>query len=102
MFFSANELSLELLGIFKIDRSACSQESFNERNYDSLSIRIDGSGYLETKDNSYIAQKGDVLYLPKNFTAFQRLVKCQALMTLNISENYLKNIFTILQGSFKT
>ena len=72
MFFSASELSLELLGVFKIERSACSQESQDERNYDSLSIRIDGSGYFETKDSSYTAKTGDILYLPKNVHYHQK------------------------------
>ena len=51
MFFSENELSLELLGVFKLTRGKYAIHSNNQRNYDSISLRIDGSNHFETKDN---------------------------------------------------
>lgn len=66
MFFSENELSLELLGVFKLTRGKYSIHSNNQRNYDSISLRIDGSNHFETKDNSFTVKCRDLLYLPKN------------------------------------
>lgn len=66
MFFSENELSLELLGVFKLTRGKYAIHSNNQRNYDSISLRIDGSNHFETKDNSFTVKCRDLLYLPKN------------------------------------
>lgn len=66
MFFSDNELSLELLGVFKLERCEYFKESNHNRNYDSISIRISGTGKFNTAKQSFSVSKGDVLYLPKN------------------------------------
>lgn len=66
MFFSENELSLELLGVFKINRDGYEHKSFDHRSYDSLSIRLKGSGKFETKNDTVNIKKGDILYIPKS------------------------------------
>jgi len=66
LFFSASSLSLELLGVFKIKRGICALESYDERSYDSISIRIEGTGHFKTKDCSYTVEPGDIIYLPQN------------------------------------
>ena len=66
MFFSENELSLELIGVFKLDRENYTKMTSHARNYDSISIRIRGTGNFKTKDTSFSVSKGDVLYLPQN------------------------------------
>lgn len=66
MFFCENDLSLELLGVFKLKRNAYSTQSNNSRNYDSISLRIEGSAQFKTKDSSFTVKRGDLLYLPKN------------------------------------
>ena len=63
MFFGENEISLELLGVFKIKREAFNHKSFTSRSYDSLSIRLSGSGKFETKNKTISAKKGDILFL---------------------------------------
>lgn len=65
MFFSENELLLEMLGVFKISRTAAKNESNDSRIYDSLSIRTSGRGHFKTAEASYTAKKGDLLYIPK-------------------------------------
>ena len=72
LFFSEDELSLEFMGVFKIKRDALTHKSQGERNYDSLSVRVDGSGYFETKEKSVTVKEGDVLYIPKNEQFFQK------------------------------
>ncbi len=65
MFFSESELSLELLGVFKINRKECSIKSISERHYDSISIRLEGSAQFKTEKEIITVKKGDVLYLPQ-------------------------------------
>ncbi len=66
MFFSENELSLELIGVFKLDRQNYTKMTSHARNYDSISIRQSGTGNFKTKDTSFSVTKGDVLYIPQN------------------------------------
>lgn len=66
MFFSENELSLELIGIFKLKREELSIKSNDIRNYDSLSIRLRGRGHFKTENGKISVKKGDLLYIPKN------------------------------------
>ena len=66
MFFSENELSLELLGVFKIKREVFSLKSNNSRNYDSLSIRLCGRGVFKTENSKISVKRGEIIYIPKN------------------------------------
>lgn len=66
MFFSENELSLELIGAFKITRGEFSIKTPKVRDYDSLSIRLCGSGVFTVGADEYTVSRGDVLYMPKN------------------------------------
>ena len=66
MFFSESDLSLELLGVFKIKRTDFTHKSFDSRGYDSISIRLHGSAKFETKDKVFNIKKGDIIYIPKN------------------------------------
>ena len=64
MFFSENELYLELLGIFKISRRQYSGNACPYRNYDSISIRLYGSGQFKTDSRTLSVKRGDIIYLP--------------------------------------
>ena len=66
MFFAENELSLELLGVFRINRKVQTTQKSHPRNYDSLSLRLSGSGKFKTENIAFKVQKGDILYLPQN------------------------------------
>lgn len=66
MFFSENDVSLELLGVFKMKRNQISSKSSTPRNYDSISIRLNGRGFFETDKRKFLVKKGDLLYIPKN------------------------------------
>ena len=65
MFFAENDTTLELLGVFKLTRKDFSLKSAAERNYDSLSIRMEGKGYFKTETNRLTVKRGDLLYIPK-------------------------------------
>ena len=66
MFFAENDISLELLGVFKIRREEIALKSASQRNYDSISIRTRGRGFFETPSGKLSVKKGDMLYIPKN------------------------------------
>lgn len=65
MFFSENDISLELLGVFKIKRIEEFNKKSHERNYDTISIRLAGKCAFQTKYGSFSTKRGDVLYMPK-------------------------------------
>ena len=66
MFFSENDIALDLLGVFKLERQEISSKPSLERNYDSISVRINGRGFFETDNRKLSVKKGDLLYIPKN------------------------------------
>lgn len=66
MFFSEDELSLELLGVFKLQRNEFSLKSNNTRSYDSLSIRLRGRGVFKTENSKISVKRGEIIYIPKN------------------------------------
>ena len=72
MFFSESDLSLELLGVFKINRKEYDHKSFDGRGYDILSFRLKGNGKFITKTETFSVKKGDVLYIPKNTDYHQK------------------------------
>lgn len=97
MFFSENELSIELLGVFKIKREKFVHKSFDSRSYDSISIRLSGSGKFETKDKTINIKKGDILYIPKNVDYHQTTMgeSLIAVHFINYSHTNNKKIETI-------
>ena len=66
MFFEKNDISADLLGVFKINRDAYNHRSFDGRAYDTLSIRLDGCSEFLFQDTTLQVKCGDVLYIPKN------------------------------------
>lgn len=72
MFFAENELSLDLSGVFKISRKTEKTQKSHPRNYDSISLRLSGSGKFKTESKAFTVRKGDVLYLPKNAAYTQK------------------------------
>ena len=71
MIFSEDSLSLELLGIFKISRETFSSESWKDRIYDSVSIRLNGSGLFKTTGGEFEAKRGSIVYLPRTCNYYQ-------------------------------
>lgn len=72
MFFSESDLSIELLGVFKINRDKYDHKSFENRGYDILSFRLKGRGKFITKNETITVKPGDVLYIPKNTEYHQK------------------------------
>ena len=72
MFFAENDITVELLGVFKLTRKDYFLKSASNRNYDSLSIRTEGTGHFTTETESLTVSKGDLLYIPKTASYSQR------------------------------
>ena len=66
MLLSGSTISLELLGVFKINRKEYVNLRSHTRSYDTLSIRLSGQGDFKTQKGNFSVAKGDVLYIPKN------------------------------------
>ena len=66
MFFQRNDITADLLGIFKIQRGAFSHHSFDQRAYYTLSLRLSGSSQFKSGEQVLSVQSGDVLYVPPN------------------------------------
>ncbi len=63
MFFFENDLTFELIGVYKISRDKNIHESY-QRQYSSLSIRLMGNADFVFGDKTYAVSSNDVLYLP--------------------------------------
>lgn len=71
MFFVDNDVSVDLIGIFKIDRAKYRNEAPTERSYDSISIRVEGSAVFRSSGREQAVKPGDVLYIPRCATYAQ-------------------------------
>ena len=66
MFFADSELSLEFLGVFQLKREQTAWKHSICRNYDSISIRLSGTGFFKTEDTVFTVGPGYLLYIPKD------------------------------------
>ena len=66
MLFKENAISVELLGVFKINRKKYVNIKSHARSYDTLSLRLSGSGFFKTQKDNFSVSRGKLLYLPKS------------------------------------
>ena len=66
MLFKENAISIELLGVFKINRKKYINIKSHARSYDTLSMRLSGSGHFKTQKDDFSVSTGELLYLPKS------------------------------------
>ncbi len=72
MFFASDSVLVDLIGVFKIERDAFFTRTATDRNYDSLSVRIKGSGTIFAEGREYDLKEGNFIYLPQNQKYNQR------------------------------
>ena len=65
VFYSDEDTTVELLGVFKLKRGVFRHKSFSGRHYDSLCIRLEGTGTFRQGGRSFQVQPGDLLYCPQ-------------------------------------
>ena len=82
MFFKENAISIELLGVFKISRKKYVNIKSHARSYDTLSIRLSGSGQFKTQKNNFSVARGKLLYLPKN-VEYQQMSEDETLIAIH-------------------
>lgn len=92
-----------MLGIFKIDRERSDSKSFQGREYDSLSLRIKGTGFFNTYEKAITARPGDVLYVPKTEAYRQHTVSETVIAIHFLNYTFDKtNRMELLQSENKT
>lgn len=91
MFFAETDLSIELLGIFMLERKATTQKSCEIRNHDSISIRLSGQGTIQCNGVDLPTQRGDVLYIPANVEYSQTTVGEIVLTAHFVNYSYMLN-----------
>ena len=83
MFFNKeNAISIELLGVFKISRRKYVNIKSHARAYDTLSIRLSGSGQFKTQKDNFSVTRGKLLYLPKN-VEYQQMSEDETLIAIH-------------------
>lgn len=65
MFFSKQDITAELLGVFKLKRGTFRHNSTQERYYDTLSIRFEGEATFKSETDTLTVGRGDLLYIPR-------------------------------------
>lgn len=66
MLLNDSTVSLELLGVFKINRKEYVNLRSHQRSYDTLSLRLSGRGNFKTQKGDFSVARGDILYIPQN------------------------------------
>lgn len=72
MFFANDSLSLNIIGVFSINRTKFCHQSSCQRQYDSISIRISGESIFNYDDSTHKVTQKDILYLPQNLNYTQK------------------------------
>lgn len=71
MFFSQDDLAIEILGVYKDERGHYQRKSF-ERRHSSLGIRLYGKAKFECGEKSYSADEESLIYIPAKVKYSQR------------------------------
>ncbi|MBQ8741767.1 MAG: helix-turn-helix transcriptional regulator [Clostridia bacterium] len=66
VLFDDNDLTVEIVGVFKLTRDEYTHKSLGARAYSSLSIRTEGSARFVSEDESFDLETGDIIYIPSN------------------------------------
>lgn len=72
VFFSNNDILVEILGVFKINREKTQSQKSHERSYDVLCTRLSGKGEFKTNEKTFSVGRGDLLYIPKSLDYSQK------------------------------
>lgn len=86
MFFSQQDLSVELLGVFKLERPASKSQSRQDRSYDSISFRQSGSAHFTIEGKPCSVKRGDLLYLPQN-VAYSQKTEGETVFAIHLIHN---------------
>ncbi|MBO5008324.1 MAG: helix-turn-helix transcriptional regulator [Clostridia bacterium] len=82
MFFSENDHTLELLGVFKINRNKFYHESVDGRSYDCIGFRISGNSSFTYDKKEYYVTPEDIIYLPHNIH-YSQVTEGETIISIN-------------------
>lgn len=71
MFFSQADLAIEIVGVYKDERTAFHRKSF-ERRHSSLGIRLEGRAEFESEKGKYEVDEESIIYIPSKVKYSQR------------------------------
>lgn len=95
MHLSENGISLELLGIFKINRKKYVNIRSHSRSYDTISIRLSGKCDFKTQKGDFSVGRGDLLYLPRTVD-YQQVSENETLIAIHFI-NYNSDVGNFAQ-----
>lgn len=90
MFFQKNDISADLLGVFKIQRGVFSHRGFEGRAYDTLSLRLSGASEFKSDHTDLHVKSGDILYIPRN-AQYQQSTTAETVIAVHFINNSSKN-----------
>lgn len=91
MFFAETDLSLELLGVFLLERKNATPKNAETRSHDSISICLSGQRTIRYNDTTVTISKGDVLYIPANTEYVTENAEERGLTVHFINYSYMLN-----------
>ena len=65
MFFERTDCAVSLLGVFRLSRGQYRNDSTNNRAYDTISVRKEGTATFQSGGEHIFVEPGDVLYIPE-------------------------------------
>lgn len=93
MFFAENDITLELLGVFKLTRGAGRHQSCDRRHH-SLAMRTRGSGHFLSDGKTHQVKTGDLLYMPHT-VSYTQSTDGESLIAIHFL-NYSRSVDTQL------
>lgn len=95
MFFSDEDIHVELLGVFKLKRGSYRHNSAPKRYYDGLSIRVDGNATFRQGERVLQLQPGDLLYCPQK-TQYVQQTDGETVIVIHFVR-YSRHIYTDME-----
>lgn len=91
MFFAETDLSLELLGVFLLERKSAMFKNTEARGHDSISVCLAGERTIRYNDTTITISTGDVLYIPANTEYVIEMAEERGLTVHFINYSYMLN-----------
>ena len=100
MFFGESKHALSLLGVFRLERGECQFDSYNDRSYDSISIRESGCAVFQTSGQSCKVDTNSLLYIPQ-ITPYSQSTQGETIYAIHFV-NYSKRGATLEHFSLES
>lgn len=83
MFFGRSDISLEILGVFKISRGKSTNKKSVKRSYDSISLRLSGTADFSTNNNrTFCVDNKKIIYIPSHVD-YTQSTECEEIIAVH-------------------